>query len=120
MELGQKVQQLAPHLWHLVGCLLDVVPDRRRTMPAEMVVDEDIEMELADIAAAVEGNDEGSEESDDEWEDGETVGRAEINATEDANSDDTASEGDEAPREEAENETQQPEVNRIADVVMLL
>jgi len=115
-ELGQKVQQLAPHLWHMVGCLLDVVPDRRRTAPAEMAVDEDIEMEPADIAMAVEGNDEGSEESDDELEDGETVGRTEMEreagAKEDANSNDTASEGDEAPSEEAENETQQPGVKK--------
>ena len=54
MELGQKVQQLVLHLWHLVGCLLDVVPDHHHTTPTERVVDEDIEMELAGIAAAVE------------------------------------------------------------------
>ena len=61
MELGQEVQQLVPHLWHLVGCLLDVGPDCHCTAPAEIVVDEDIEMELPDIAIAVEGNDKGSE-----------------------------------------------------------
>jgi len=69
-------------------------------------------MELGDIAVAVEGNDNGSKESVDKWEDGETVGRAEMDATEDANSIDTASEGNEAPREEAENETQQLEVKK--------
>ena len=115
-ELGQKVQQLAPHLWQLVGCLLDVAPDHHHTTPAKMVVDEDIEMELADIATAVEGNDKGSEESDDELQGGETVGRAEMerktDAKEDTNSDDTDSEGDEVPSEEAKNETQQPEVKK--------
>jgi hypothetical protein len=50
MELGQKIQQLVPYLWYLVGCLLDVVPDCHCTMPAKMMVDKDIEMELADIA----------------------------------------------------------------------
>jgi hypothetical protein len=108
-ELGQKVQQLALHLWHLVGCLLDVVSDHCHTTPTEMAVDEDIEMELADIAMAVEDNDEGSKESDDKLDDGETVGRAEMDATEDANSNDMASEGDEVLSKEAKNETQQPE-----------
>ena len=112
MELEQKVQQLTPHLWHLVGCLLDVVPDHHRTMPAEMVVDKDIEMELGDIAVDVEGNDKGSEESDGKWEDGETVGSAEMDAMEDTNNNNMASEGNEAPREGAKNETQQPEVKK--------
>ena len=116
VELGQKVQQLAPHLWHMVGCLLDVVPDHHCTMPAKMAVDKDIKMELADIAMAVEGNDEGSEELDNKLEDGETVGRTEMEreagAKEDANSNDMASKGDEVPSEEAENETQQPGVEK--------
>ena len=116
VELGQKVQQLALHLWHMVGCLLDVVPDLHRTAPAEMAVDKDIEMELADIAMAVEGNDKGSEELDDELEDGETVGRTEMEreagAKEDTNRNDTASKGDEAPSEEAKNKTQQPGVKK--------
>ena len=77
-----------------------------------MVVDEDIEMELADIVTAVEGNDKGSEESDDKWEDGEAVGTAEMDATEDMKSDNMASKDDEAPREEAKNETQQPEAKK--------
>jgi hypothetical protein len=34
------------------------------TVPTKMMVDEDIKMEPADIATAVKGNDEGSEESD--------------------------------------------------------
>ena len=107
-ELGQKIQQLAPHLWHLVGCLLDVVSDHHCTAPAKMMVDEDIEMELADIATAVEGNDEGSEESgDNKLESGETAEmEREANAKEDTDSDDTTSEG------EAENETQPPEVKK--------
>jgi len=63
-ELGQKIQQIVPHMWHMVRCLLDVVPDFHHTTPAEMAV-EDIKMELADIAMAVEGNDEGSKEWDD-------------------------------------------------------
>jgi hypothetical protein len=49
------------------------------TAPDKMMVDEDIEMELANIATAVEGNDKGSKELDDnESEGGETVGRAEM------------------------------------------
>ena len=35
--------------------MLDVVPDHH-TAPAKMIVDEDIEVELADIAMAVEGS----------------------------------------------------------------
>jgi hypothetical protein len=115
-ELGRTIQHLAPHLWYLVGCLLDVVPDRHRTAPANIMVDKDIEMELADIATAVEGNDEGSEESDDDELDGsETVERADMekDAAEDANNDSIASEGDEVrPNEEAENDTQQPEIKK--------
>jgi hypothetical protein len=73
-ELGWMIQHLVLHLWYLVGCLLDVVPDHRCTAPANIMVDEDIKMELADVAMAVEGNDEGSEESDDdELDGGETV-----------------------------------------------
>ena len=69
------------------------------TAPAKMMVDEDIKMELAEIATAVKGNDKGSEELDDnELEGGETVGRAEMereaDAEEDTNSDDMASEGE--------------------------
>jgi hypothetical protein len=97
-KLGRTIQHLAPHLWYLVGCLLNVVPDRHRTAPANIMVDEDIEMELADIATAVEGNDEGSEESDDdELDGGETVERTDVekDAAEDANNDSIASEGDE-------------------------
>ena len=92
------------------------MPDLHRTAPAEMAVDKDIEMELADIAMAVEGNDKGSEELDDELEDGETVGRTEMEreagAKEDTNRNDTASKGDEAPSEEAKNKTQQPGVKK--------
>ena len=115
-ELGRKIQHLAPHLWYLVGCLLDVVPDCCCTAPTNIMVDEDIEMELADIATAVEGNDEGSEESDDDESDGdETIERANVekDAAEDADDDGIASEGDEVqPNEEAENETQQPEIKK--------
>jgi len=73
-------------------------------------------MELGDIAVAVEGNDNGSKESVDKWEDGETVGRNEMEresgAREDANSNDMDGKGDEAPSEEAENKTQQPGVKK--------
>ena len=117
-ELGHNIQQIAPHLWHLVGSMLDVVPDRRRTRPSNMMVDEDIEMELGDIATAVEGlegNDEGSGESDDnELEGGnlDTIGRAEgeANAEEDTDSDE--SDNDTAGREpegEAGNDKQPSE-----------
>ena len=118
-KLGQKIQCLAPHLWYLVRCLLDVVPDHCHTAPAEMMVDENIEMQLADIATAVEGNDEGSEESDDdELDSAKTNERANMEkATTDAeeNADggnSMTSDGDEAQsNEEAENETQ-PEIKK--------
>ena len=42
--------------------LLDADPNRRRKAPNDEAMDEDVEMELADIATAVSGNDEGSEE----------------------------------------------------------
>jgi hypothetical protein len=48
----------------LFGILLDADPNRRRTVPSDEVMDEDVEMELADIATAVSGNDEGSEEEE--------------------------------------------------------
>src|ERR1700720_1389282 len=53
-RMGRKIQDLAPNLWTLLGSLLDVEPDRRRTAPAEETIDEDTEMALADIAKTVE------------------------------------------------------------------
>jgi hypothetical protein len=70
-QMGRKIQDLAPNLWTLLGSLLDVEPDRRRTAPAEEILDEDTEMELADIATAVDGNDDGSDELEDEDVEGE-------------------------------------------------
>ena len=58
-QMGQKIQDIAPNLWMLLGSLLDVEPTQRRTAPAKEVVDEDIEVEFPDIATAVNGNDNG-------------------------------------------------------------
>jgi hypothetical protein len=65
-QMGRRIQDLAPNLWTLLRSLLDVEPTRWCAAPAEEVVDEDIEMELADIATAVDGNDNGSNDSDSE------------------------------------------------------
>jgi hypothetical protein len=65
-QMGVKIREVAPNLWNLFGILLDADPNRRRTAPgpSDEVMDEDVEMELADIATAVSGNDEGSEDED--------------------------------------------------------
>ena len=60
--MGCKIQDLAPNLWTLLRSLLDVEPERQRTAPTEETIDEDTEMELANIAMAVDGNDNGSDE----------------------------------------------------------
>ena len=73
-QMGWKIQDLAPNLWTLLGSLLDVEPTRRRTAPAEEVVDEDIEIELPNIATAVNRNENGS--SDLDGEDGEVEAAA--------------------------------------------
>jgi hypothetical protein len=88
MQMGHKIQDLAPNLWTLLGSLLDVEPDRRRTAPAEETIDEDTEMELADIATAVDGNDDGSDESEGEEAEGKVAGAAA--SSEGATSDDEA------------------------------
>src|SRR5882762_2815001 len=61
-QMGCKIQDLAPNLWTLLRSLLDVEPERQRTAPTEETIDEDTEMELANIAMAVDGNDNGSDE----------------------------------------------------------
>ena len=61
-QMGVKIQEVAPNMWALFGILLDADPNRRRTAPSDELMDEGVEMELADIATAVNGNDEGSEE----------------------------------------------------------
>jgi hypothetical protein len=65
-QMGVKIQEVAPNLWDLFGILLDADPNRRRTAPSNRdgVTDENVEIELTDIASAVRGNDEGSEEED--------------------------------------------------------
>ena len=70
-QMGQKIQDLAPNLWTLLRSLLDVEPAHRRTAPAKEMFDEDTEMELADIAMAIDGNDDGSDESEGEEAEGE-------------------------------------------------
>ena len=87
-QMGCKIQDLAPNLWTLLGSLLDVEPDHQRTAPAEEMIDEDMEMELVDIAAAVDGNDDGSNESEGEEAEGEVAGAAA--SSEGATSDDEA------------------------------
>ena len=63
--MGVKIREVAPNLWNLIGVLLDADPNRRRTAPSEEATDsENVEVELTDIASAVSGNDEGSEEED--------------------------------------------------------
>jgi hypothetical protein len=61
-QMGVKIREVAPNLWNLFGILLDADPNRRRTAPNDDAMDEDVEMELVDIATVVSGNDEGSEE----------------------------------------------------------
>ena len=59
--MANKIVEVAPNLWHLLGVLLDADPSRRRVAAAEdMDVVEDAEVELEDIATAAFGNDEGS------------------------------------------------------------
>jgi hypothetical protein len=89
MQMGRKIQDLAPNLWTLLGSLLDVEPARRRTAPADETIDEDTEMELADIAMVVDGNDDGSDESEGE-ETEEEVGESAAASSECATSDDEA------------------------------
>lgn len=77
-DMGQRIRQVALHLWNLVGVLLDATTSRRRVAPDEnMDVDEDLEIELDDIATVMLGNDDGSEESD---EDGSDEGDAPVGA----------------------------------------
>jgi hypothetical protein len=70
-QMGQTIQKIAPNLWNLLGVLLDANSlSRRRAAPEELHgLDEDVEMELGDIATAAFGNDEGSEWSGAEDED---------------------------------------------------
>ena len=63
-QMGVKIQEVAPNMWALFGILLDADPNRRRTAPSDEPMDEGVEMELADIATAMNGNDEGSEEEE--------------------------------------------------------
>jgi hypothetical protein len=61
-QMGWKIQDLAPNLWTLLRSLSDMEPAHWCTAPAEEMFDEDTEMELADIAMAINGNDDGSDE----------------------------------------------------------
>ena len=63
-QMGLKIREVAPNLWDLIGTLLDADPNRRRTAPTDEATDENVEIELTEIASAVCGNDEGSEEED--------------------------------------------------------
>ena len=87
MQIGCKIQDLAPNLWTLLGFLLDVEPDHQHTTPAEETIDEDTEMELADIATVVDGNNNGSDESEGEEAEGEVEGGAAAPSSEGATSD---------------------------------
>jgi hypothetical protein len=53
VEMGKKVKGLAPHLWALLGVLLDADPACRRTAPkaGPSAVDEDAEMDLGEIGS---------------------------------------------------------------------
>ena len=63
-QMGVKIQEVAPNVWNLFGILLDADLNQWCTAPSDEVTDEDVEIELADIASAVSRNDEGSEEED--------------------------------------------------------
>jgi|SRR5882762_4366029 len=66
-QMGEKIQELAPSLWALLGTLLDANTSRRRVAPNEqMDIDEGFERELSDIATGITGNDEGSDDESDE------------------------------------------------------
>jgi hypothetical protein len=49
-QMGVKIQEVAPNLWGLFGILLDADPNRRRTAPSNEATDENVEVELTDIA----------------------------------------------------------------------
>ena len=66
-QMGQKIRELAPSLWALLGTLLDANTSRRRVAPNEqMDIDEGFERELSDIATGITGNDEGSDDESNE------------------------------------------------------
>lgn len=88
MQMGHKIQDLAPNLWTLLRSLLDMEPDCWCTAPAEETIEEDTKMELADIAMAVDGNDDGSNESEGEEAKGEVAGA--VAGSEGATNDDEA------------------------------
>lgn len=90
-QMGYKIQDLAPNLWTFLRSLLDVEPDHWCTAPAEEMINEDIEMELADIATAVDGNNDGSDDLEGEEAEGEIGGAAAASTgSEGATSDDEA------------------------------
>jgi hypothetical protein len=74
-QMGSKIQEIAPNIWTLLGILLDANTSRRQVALRQgMEVDEDVDIELGDIAMGVFGNDDGSDESD-ALEDGEDKGQ---------------------------------------------
>ena len=63
-QMGVKIQEVAPNLWNLFGILLDADLNQWHTAPSDEVTDEDVEIELADVASAVSRNDKGSKKED--------------------------------------------------------
>jgi hypothetical protein len=64
--MGVKIREVAPNLWDLFGILLDTDPNQQHTALSDEATAEDVEIELADIASAMSGSDEGSKEEDSE------------------------------------------------------
>ena len=83
-SMGQKIQEVAPNLWQLLGDLLDADPSRVRHAPMDRGTsfEMEIDVEPSNIAAAIFGNDEGSDdegsESEGTDEEGDVGGSADV------------------------------------------
>jgi hypothetical protein len=62
-RMGRKIQEVTPNLWRLLGDLLNADPSRMRHAPmgGDMNFEMEVDVEPSNIAAAVFGNDKGSD-----------------------------------------------------------
>ena len=62
-RMGHKIQEVAPNLWQLLGDLLDADPlHRQASMGGDTNIEMEVDIEPSNIAAAIFGNDEGSDD----------------------------------------------------------
>ena len=96
-RMGQRIQELAPHLWVLLGVLLDAdhLQRKRKLEENPSNLDMDVDVDPSDIAMAMFGNDgSNDDESDDEGLDDST----------DSSTDEAEIEGSDHEGAEADNE----------------